>query len=167
MLVSLESGKILAEGIGEIQEYLDICDYAVGLSRMINLDKVIPSESKYIYLNTLYVCRTGSFHDDGTVESFRNRWSNFAFNFPAAVYGWNSAISLICGNAVLWKGAPSTTLISIAITKILENILKQNNLPNFDLFSSFRRWRHWPAMALPAIDLLSFTGSTAVNCESC
>lgn len=87
-LVSLEMGKILAEGKGEVQEYLDIADYAVGLSRMIN-GQVIPSE------------RPG--------HMMLEQWNPLglvgvisAFNFPVAVYGWNSALGLICGNPVLW-----------------------------------------------------------------
>ena len=89
-----------------------------------------------------------------------------AFNFPAAVYGWNSAISLICGNAVLWKEAPSTTLISIAITKILENVLKRNNLPTSICSLVSGGGDIGQAMASsPAIDLLSFTGSTAVGAK--
>ena len=130
MLVSLESGKIVAEGVGEIQEYLDICDYAVGLSRMIN-GQVIPSESKYKYAKE-FMC----FNRLGTGHFMMEQWNPLgivgvisAFNFPAAVYGWNSAISLICGNVVLWKGSQTTSLISIAIIKILEEVLKKNNLP--------------------------------------
>lgn len=89
-----------------------------------------------------------------------------AFNFPAAVYGWNSAISLICGNSVLWKGAPSTTLISIAITKILENVLKRNNLPTSICSLVSGGGDIGNAMASsPAIDLLSFTGSTRVGAK--
>lgn len=87
-LVALEMGKILAEGIGEVQEYVDICDYAVGLSRMIG-GSVIPSE------------RPGHFMMEqwnplGTVGVIS------AFNFPVAVYGWNSALALVCGNPVVW-----------------------------------------------------------------
>src|SRR3990167_6066761 len=52
-----------------------------------------------------------------------------AFNFPAAVYGWNSAISLVCGNANLWKGAPSVPLVSVAVTKLLQRVLEKNDLP--------------------------------------
>lgn len=87
-LVALEMGKILPEGLGEVQEYIDICDYAVGLSRMLN-GKVIPSERPNHHMvemwNPLGIC--------GVIS---------AFNFPLAVYGWNSAISLVCGNPVLW-----------------------------------------------------------------
>jgi aldehyde dehydrogenase family 7 member A1 len=87
-----------------------------------------------------------------------------AFNFPAAVYGWNSAISLICGNSVLWKGAESTSLVCIAITKILEGVLRKNRLPASicSLLSGGSEIGN--AMAeCPTIDLLSFTGSTKVG----
>lgn len=114
-LVSLETGKLLVEGIGEIQEYLDVCDYAVGLSRMLN-GQVIPSE------------RPG--------HLMLERWNPLgivsvisAFNFPAAVYGWNSAIALVCGNAVLWKGSPSTNLTSIAIIRLVSSVFEKNGLP--------------------------------------
>ena len=87
-LVALEMGKIYPEGLGEVQEYLDICDYGVGLSRMIG-GSVLPSE------------RPGHFMMEnwtplGTVGVIS------AFNFPVAVYGWNSALALVCGNAVIW-----------------------------------------------------------------
>lgn len=149
-LVSLETGKILAEGIGEIQEYLDICDYAVGLSRMLN-GQVIPSE------------RPGHF--------MMERWNPLgivgiisAFNFPAAVYGWNSAIALICGNVVLWKGSPATNLTSIAITRILASVLERNGLPGSICSLVTGEADVGQAMAeSDHVNLLSFTGSTQVG----
>ena len=87
-----------------------------------------------------------------------------AFNFPVAVYGWNSALSLVCGNAVLWKGAPTTNLCSIATTKIISKVLEDNNLPGSlcslvtggaDIGKSMA--------ASDEIDLMSFTGSTAIG----
>lgn len=151
-LVSLETGKILAEGIGEIQEYLDICDYAVGLSRMLN-GQVIPSE------------RPGHF--------MMERWNPLgivgvisAFNFPAAVYGWNSAIALVCGNTVLWKGSPATNLTSVAITRILAGVLERNGLPGSICSLVTGGADVGQAMAESVdIDLLSFTGSTKVGRE--
>ena len=149
-LVSLETGKLLAEGIGEIQEYLDICDYAVGLSRMLN-GQVIPSE------------RPGHF--------MMERWNPLgivgvisAFNFPAAVYGWNSAIALVCGNVVLWKGSPATNLTSVAISKILAGVLEKNGLPGSICSLVTGDAEIGKAMAESKdIDLLSFTGSTNVG----
>lgn len=151
-LVSLETGKILAEGIGEIQEYLDICDYAVGLSRMLN-GQVIPSE------------RPGHF--------MMERWNPLgivgvisAFNFPAAVYGWNSAIALVCGNTVLWKGSPTTNLTSVAVTRIIASVLERNGLPGSICSLVSGDADVGQAMAeSPDVDLLSFTGSTKVGRE--
>ncbi|KAJ2076005.1 Alpha-aminoadipic semialdehyde dehydrogenase, partial [Coemansia sp. S100] len=114
-LVSLEMGKILPEGIGEVQEYVDIADYAVGLSRMLN-GQVIPSERPGHMMMEMW-------NPLGVVGVIS------AFNFPVAVYGWNSALSLVCGNAVVWKGAPTTSLTSVAVTKILAEVLEANGLP--------------------------------------
>ncbi|KAK3097064.1 hypothetical protein FSP39_006048 [Pinctada imbricata] len=114
-LESLEMGKILPEGEGEVQEYIDIADYAVGLSRMF-AGHVYPSERPGHMLME-------NWNPLGVVGVIT------AFNFPVAVYGWNSSIALVCGNCVLWKGAPSTPLVSVAVTKILESVLKANNIP--------------------------------------
>ncbi|KAG7247573.1 hypothetical protein CRUP_000825, partial [Coryphaenoides rupestris] len=108
-------GKIYVEGVGEVQEYVDVCDYAVGLSRMIG-GPILPSE------------RPG--------HALLEQWNPVglvgiitAFNFPVAVYGWNNALALICGNVCLWKGAPSTPLTSVAVTKIVAEVLENNKLP--------------------------------------
>ena len=87
-IVSLEMGKIHAEGIGEVQEYVDIADYAVGLSRMLN-GKVIPSERANHFMMEVW-------NPLGVVGIIS------AFNFPVAVYGWNAAIGMVCGNPCLW-----------------------------------------------------------------
>ncbi|KAI5115860.1 hypothetical protein M0805_003826 [Coniferiporia weirii] len=114
-LVSLEMGKIRTEGEGEVQEFIDICDYAVGLSRMMN-GNVVNSE------------RPGH-----TILEIPNPLGVVAvlstFNFPVAVYGWNLSLSLAAGNATLWKPSPSTPLCSIAVTKIIADVLKNNGLP--------------------------------------
>ncbi|XP_017884690.1 alpha-aminoadipic semialdehyde dehydrogenase [Ceratina calcarata] len=114
-LVSLEMGKILPESIGEVQEYIDICDYAVGLSRSLS-GSVFPSERQ----------------DHALLE----KWNPLgvvgiisAFNSPVAVYGWNSAIAMVCGNTMVWKGAPTTPLVTIATTKIIAKVLERNNIP--------------------------------------
>uniref|UniRef100_A0A3B3HNF1 Aldehyde dehydrogenase 7 family, member A1 n=1 Tax=Oryzias latipes TaxID=8090 RepID=A0A3B3HNF1_ORYLA len=114
-LVSLEMGKIYVEGVGEVQEYVDVCDYAVGLSRMIG-GPMLPSERPGHVL-------IEQWNPVGLVGIIT------AFNFPVAVYGWNNAIALICGNVCLWKGAPTTPLTSVAVTKIVAEVLEQNNLP--------------------------------------
>uniref|UniRef100_A0A7N4PQX7 aldehyde dehydrogenase (NAD(+)) n=1 Tax=Sarcophilus harrisii TaxID=9305 RepID=A0A7N4PQX7_SARHA len=149
-LVSLEMGKIFVEGVGEVQEYVDICDYAVGLSRMIG-GPILPSE------------RPG--------HALIEQWNPLglvgiitAFNFPVAVYGWNNAIALICGNVCLWKGAPTTSLISVAVTKIVAKVLEENNLPGAICSMTCGGADIGTAMAKDErVDLLSFTGSTQVG----
>lgn len=149
-LVSLETGKIMAEGVGEIQEYLDICDYAVGLSRMLN-GQVIPSERPGHMMMEMW-------NPLGIVGVIS------AFNFPAAVYGWNSAIALVCGNVVLWKGSPATNLTSLAISRILAQVLEQNGLPGAICSLVTGDAEVGQAMSTsPDVALLSFTGSTRVG----
>uniref|UniRef100_A0A8C2UMZ5 aldehyde dehydrogenase (NAD(+)) n=1 Tax=Chinchilla lanigera TaxID=34839 RepID=A0A8C2UMZ5_CHILA len=149
-LVSLEMGKILVESVGEIQEYVDICDYAVGLSRMIG-GPVLPSERPGHVL-------IEQWNPVGLVGIIT------AFNFPAAVYGWNNAIALISGNVCLWKGAPTTSLISVAVTKIVAQVLEDNKLPGAICSLMCGGADIGTAMAKDErVNLLSFTGSTQVG----
>ncbi|KAJ1912771.1 Alpha-aminoadipic semialdehyde dehydrogenase [Tieghemiomyces parasiticus] len=151
-LVSLEMGKIIPEGIGEVQEYIDIADYAVGLSRMLN-GAVVPSERPGHIMMEMW-------NPLGTVGVIS------AFNFPVAVYGWNSAISLVCGNPVVWKGAPTTSLCSVAVTRILAEVLENNGLPGALCSLVAGGTEIGQTMAAdPRVDLLSFTGSTQVGRE--
>ena len=87
-----------------------------------------------------------------------------AFNFPVAVYGWNSALGLVCGNAILWKGAPTTSLCSIATTKIISQVLEANNFPGAlcSLVTGGADIGKYMTES-PDVDLMSFTGSTAVG----
>eukprot|EP01135_Chromosphaera_perkinsii_P000883 Nk52_evm46s152 gene=Nk52_evmTU46s152 len=149
-LVSLEMGKILAEGEGEVQEYIDICDYALGLSRMLN-GKIIPSERPGHAMLEMW-------NPIGTVGVIS------AFNFPVAVYGWNTAISLVCGNPVLWKGAPTTPLTSVAVIKLMEPVFKRNGIPP-EICSLVQGGADvGEKMSIDRrVDLLSFTGSTPVG----
>ncbi|KAJ1940020.1 Alpha-aminoadipic semialdehyde dehydrogenase [Kickxella alabastrina] len=149
-LVALEMGKIAAEGVGEVQEYVDVADYAVGLSRMLG-GSVLPSErpghSMLEVWNPLGVV--------GVIS---------AFNFPVAVYGWNSAIGLVCGNAMVWKGAPTTSLTSVAVTKILAEVLEANALPG--ALCSLVCGGADVGQQLTAdrrVDMVSFTGSTHIG----
>uniref|UniRef100_A0A674PIJ4 Aldehyde dehydrogenase 7 family, member A1 n=1 Tax=Takifugu rubripes TaxID=31033 RepID=A0A674PIJ4_TAKRU len=149
-LVSLEMGKIYVEGVGEVQEYVDVCDYAVGLSRMIG-GPILPSERPGHVL-------IEQWNPVGLVGIIT------AFNFPVAVYGWNNAISLICGNVCLWKGAPTTPLTSVAVTKIVAEVLEQNKLPGAICSMTCGGADIGTAMAKDErVDLLSFTGSTHVG----
>jgi aldehyde dehydrogenase family 7 protein A1 len=151
-LISLETGKIYSEAHGEVQEYLDICDFACGLSRQLG-GSIFPSERAEHFMmekwNPLGVV--------GVIS---------AFNFPAAVYGWNAAVALVCGNVVVWKPAGTTVLTAIAITKILERVLKDNNLPGGICSLIAGGPDVGEAMSLdPDINLLSFTGSTKVGLQ--
>jgi aldehyde dehydrogenase family 7 protein A1 len=149
-LVSLEMGKILPEGVGEVQEYVDICDYAVGLSRMFS-GKIIPSE------------RPG--------HALLEQWNPLgvvgvisAFNFPCAVYGWNNALAMVCGNSLVWKPAPSTPLTAIAVIRLIEEVLKKNKLP--PAICSLVCGEAEIGVSLtkdPRVNLVSFTGSTQVG----
>eukprot|EP01100_Stratorugosa_tubuloviscum_P013679 TRINITY_DN6_c1_g2_i1.p1 TRINITY_DN6_c1_g2~~TRINITY_DN6_c1_g2_i1.p1 ORF type:complete len:545 (+),score=256.67 TRINITY_DN6_c1_g2_i1:138-1772(+) len=149
-LVALEMGKIKNEGIGEVQEFVDICDYAVGLSRIFN-GLVLPSErSNHVLLE--------QWHPLGLVGVIT------AFNFPVAVYGWNAAIALVCGNSLLWKGAPSTPLCTIATTKLIAGVLQKNGISPGICSSLCGGADLGQAMAQDRkVDLVSFTGSTRVG----
>ncbi|TPX58973.1 hypothetical protein PhCBS80983_g02815 [Powellomyces hirtus] len=149
-LVAIEMGKILPEGVGEVQEYVDVCDYALGLSRQIG-GAVVPSERPGHFMKEMW-------NPLGTVGVIS------AFNFPVAVYGWNSSLALVCGNAVVWKGAPTTNLTSVAVTKILERVLERNNLPGALCSLVTGGADVGQAMSKDhRVNLLSFTGSTAVG----
>jgi aldehyde dehydrogenase family 7 protein A1 len=149
-LVSLEVGKIYPEGVGEVQEYVDICDYAVGLSRMLG-GSIMPSE------------RPG--------HALMEQWNPLglvgiitAFNFPVAPFGWNHAIAMVCGNCTLWKGAPSTPLSSIAISKVVGRVLEANGMPAAVCTNVCGGAEIGEAMARDKnINLLSFTGSSKVG----
>ncbi len=114
-LVSYEMGKSLQEGYGEVQEMIDICDFAVGLSRQLN-GQTIPSERPG------HVMRE-QWHSIGVVGIIS------AFNFPVAVWAWNTALAWICGDVCVWKGSEKAPLCSVACQNIIAAILKENNLP--------------------------------------
>ena len=149
LLVSLEMGKVRSEGLGEVQEFIDICDLACGMSRQLP-GQVLPSErSGHVLLET--------WNPLGLVGIIS------AFNFPVAVYGWNLAISMIAGNCNLWKGAPSTSLCSIATMKIVGEVLTRHGFAGAavavaggavmgELIANDKR-----------LNLVSFTGSTNVG----
>lgn len=150
-LVSLEMGKILSEGIGEVQEFIDICDLATGLSRSIS-GQVIPSERPG---HTLLEC----WNPLGNVGIIT------AFNFPCAVLGWNLAISMICGNMHIWKGASSTSLVTVATTKIIAEVFAKNNVPAGVLTTVVGPGRTIGERLIndARLPMISFTGSTSVG----
>ena len=114
-LVSYEMGKSLQEGWGEVQEMIDICDFAVGLSRQLyglSMHSERPMHRMY-----------EQWHPLGVVGIIS------AFNFPVAVWAWNSMIALVCGNVCVWKGSEKTPLCAIACQNILKDVLKANKIP--------------------------------------
>src|SRR5213082_2557405 len=113
-LVTLESGKILAEGEGEVQEMIDICDLAVGQSRML-YGLTIQSERASHRLMEQW-------HPLGLVAVIS------AFNFPVAVWSWNAALAAVCGDATVWKASEKTPLTAIAVTKICERVCRETGV---------------------------------------
>lgn len=149
-LVSLEMGKILSEGEGEIQEFIDICDYAVGLSRTLSGKTLSSERDDHVILE--------NWHPLGLIGVIT------AFNFPAAVLGWNTAISLVCGDLTIWKGATSTSLISIAVTDIIAKVLDKWGFNGvFTMVSGPGATVGEKLIQDPRLKLISFTGSTGVG----
>ncbi|HEY5550897.1 MAG TPA: aldehyde dehydrogenase family protein, partial [Opitutaceae bacterium] len=109
-LVSIEAGKILPEGLGEVQEMIDICDFAVGLSRQLH-GLTIASERKDHRMMEQW-------HPLGVVGIIS------AFNFPVAVWAWNSALAAVCGDATLWKPSEKTPFSAVACIKIAERVCR-------------------------------------------
>ena len=149
-LVSLENGKIKAEGDGEVQEMIDITDFAVGQSRML-------------YGNTMHSERPNhrmyeQWHPLGVVGTIT------AFNFPVAVWSWNACIASICGNVNIWKPSSKTPLCGLAVQKICNEALADADLPDvFHLFNDGINQLAEQFVGDMRIDLLSFTGSCAVG----
>lgn len=114
-LVSLEMGKILQEGLGEVQEMIDICDFAVGLSRQL-YGLTMTSERPDHRMFEQY-------HPLGIVGIIS------AFNFPVAVWAWNAMLAAVCGNVTIWKPSEKTPLTALACMNIISGVLHQNNLP--------------------------------------
>ncbi len=153
MLVSLESGKILQEGLGEVQEMIDICDFAVGLSRQLH-GLTIASERPD--------------------HAMRETWHPFglcgvisAFNFPVAVWAWNAALALVCGNGVLWKPSEKTTLCALAAHGLLERVLAAAAPQYSGISAVLPGGRRLGAHLVehPAVRLVSATGSTRMGRE--
>jgi aldehyde dehydrogenase (NAD+) len=116
-LVTLECGKILEEGLGEVQEMIDMCDFATGLSRQL-YGKTIASERLNHRVQEIW-------HPLGPVGIIT------AFNFPVAVWAWNASLALVCGNSILWKPSEKTPLTALACQTLLERAIKDwdHNIP--------------------------------------
>ncbi len=149
-LVALENGKIKAEGDGEVQEMIDIADFAVGQSRML-YGLSMHSERREHRM-------TEQWHPLGVVGVIS------AFNFPVAVWSWNAFLSAICGNATVWKPSPKTALCAIAVQRICNRVLERHALPPiFQLFVAAGAELAERFVDDRRVALISFTGSTEVG----
>ena len=150
-LVTLEAGKILSEGLGEVQEMIDICDYAVGLSRQLFGLTIATERPNHRMMETwhpLGVC--------GVIS---------AFNFPVAVWSWNAALALVCGNSVVWKPSEKTPLTALATLAIAERAAKRfGGIPK-GLLSVLMGTHSIGAKLVENenVPLVSATGSTAMG----
>ncbi len=149
-LVSLEMGKIKAEGDGEVQEMIDIADFAVGQSRMLyglEMHSERPNHRMFEQWHPLGVV--------GVIS---------AFNFPVAVWAWNACLAAICGNVTIWKPSPKTALCAVAVQHICNRVLERNGLPPiFQLFIDDGVDLAVRFVEDRRVDLVSFTGSTQVG----
>lgn len=149
-LVAQESGKSKAEGDGEVQEMIDMADFAVGLSRML-YGKTMHSERP---LHRMYE----QWHPLGIVGIIT------AFNFPVAVWAWNAFIAAVCGNTVIWRPSPKTPLCAIAVQHLCNRVMQANQLDGiFSLFISEDISHAQDMVNDPRLPLISFTGSTRVG----
>jgi aldehyde dehydrogenase (NAD+) len=150
-LVSLEAGKILAEGAGEVQEMIDICDFATGLSRQLHGLTIATERPGHRMME--------QWHPLGVVGIIS------AFNFPVAVWSWNSALAAVCGDATVWKPSEKTPLTAIACIRIAEKVWRANGV-NPAIFSlaigDGATVGEWLA-ADRRIPLVSATGSTRMG----
>ncbi len=149
-LVTLEMGKIYQEGLGEVQEMIDICDMAVGMSRQLHgftMHSERPEHRMY-----------EQYHPLGPVAVIS------AFNFPVAVWSWNTMIAAICGDTVIWKPSEKTPLTAVACHNTIQSVLKENDVPEgvFNLIIGGREIGELMA-ADTRIPLVSATGSTRMG----
>ena len=149
-LISIETGKLLQEGLGEAQEIIDVCDFAVGLSRQLyglTMHSERPEHRMY-----------EQYHPLGIVGIIS------AFNFPAAVWSWNAIIAAVCGNVSIWKPSEKAPLSAIACQHIVSNVLIKNKLPEgiFSLYHGAADQGSWMAED-ERVALVSATGSVAMG----
>jgi aldehyde dehydrogenase (NAD+) len=151
-LVSYEMGKIYQEGCGEVQEMIDISDFAVGQSRQLygkTMQSERPEHRMSEQWHPLGIC--------GIIT---------AFNFPVSVYSWNAMIAAVCGDVMVWKASEKTPLCSVAVQNIIAKVLKTNDLPEgiFNLVTGGREVGKWMAED-ERIPLISATGSIGMGKE--
>ncbi len=149
-LVSLEMGKIRAEGIGEVQEMIDICDFATGLSRQLcgsTMHSECPGHRMY-----------EQWHPLGPIGILS------AFNFPVAVWSWNAALAAVCGDTMIWKPSPTVPLTAIAVQHLCNDLMSDYNIEG--LFNLVIGTNHGIAQQMiedRRLPLISFTGSSEVG----
>lgn len=148
MLVSYEMGKSYQEGLGEVQEMIDICDFAVGLSRQLyglSMHSERPSHRMY-----------EQWHPLGVVGIIS------AFNFPVAVWSWNAALAWVCGDVTVWKPSSKVPLCAVACQQIISEVFKKNNVPE-GVSNLLVGECGDEITGDPRIPLVSFTGSTRIG----
>ncbi|WP_346859287.1 aldehyde dehydrogenase family protein [uncultured Draconibacterium sp.] len=150
-LVSYEMGKIYQEGLGEVQEMIDICDFAVGQSRQLYGSTMHSEREKHRMYD--------QYHPLGIVGVVS------AFNFPVAVWAWNTMIALISGDVVIWKPSSKVFLCAVAVHNIIAKVLKANNVPEgvVNLVAAGSRELGDEFFSDKNIPLISFTGSTKIG----
>jgi len=150
-LVTLEAGKIVQEGLGEVQEMIDICDYAVGLSRQLYGLTIASERPNHRMIE--------QWHPLGVVGVIT------AFNFPVAVWAWNAALALVCGDPVIWKPSEKTPLCAAAVMALAERALARFGDAPEGLLLCLQGGREVGVALVdnPRVALLSATGSTAMG----
>lgn len=156
-LVSIEVGKVVSEGAGEVQEMIDICDFAVGLSRQLYGYTIASERPDHRMMET--------WHPVGVVGVIS------AFNFPVAVWSWNTALALVCGNAVVWKPSEKASLSALAAHAMLERAIQRFNAAGGDAPKGLNglliggRALGEALVDSPKVALVSATGSTRMGRE--
>ncbi|MFK0164705.1 aldehyde dehydrogenase family protein [Rhizobium sp. NPDC090279] len=154
-LVSVEVGKITSEGLGEVQEMIDICDFAVGLSRQLYGLTIATERSEHRMME--------SWHPLGAIGIIS------AFNFPVAVWSWNAALAIVCGNSTIWKPSEKTPLTALAVQALFEKALKryvaEGGEAPANLSTLLIGGRDLGELLVdhPQVPLVSATGSTAMG----
>jgi aldehyde dehydrogenase (NAD+) len=148
-LISLEVGKIKSEGLGEVQEMIDICEFAVGLSRQLHGLTIASERNRHRMME--------QWHPLGPIGVVT------AFNFPMAVWAWNAALAAVCGDPVIWKPSPHAPLCAIAVQALAEQAMRDTGQEGvFHLVTGESEPSRWMAED-PRLPLLSFTGSSRVG----
>ncbi|MDG2523553.1 aldehyde dehydrogenase family protein [Caulobacter segnis] len=150
-LVTLEAGKVTSEGLGEVQEMIDICDYAVGLSRQLFGLTIATERSEHRMMET--------WHPLGVVGVIS------AFNFPVAVWSWNAALAFVCGDAVVWKPSEKTPLVALAVQALFDKAAARFGEAPEGLSTLLIGGREVGEALVdhPKVPLVSATGSTAMG----